>query len=296
MLKMEKVEYAKKLKGEIKKYSTVGVLPLSAIPDRLLQKVRNTVKPDTKLIIARKSLMLKALEGDTRLDAIKPYIDKNVALVLTNKNPFELHKVISSNRLKLAAKPNQISPQDIEIESGETTIPPGQAVTDLKAAGIDVQIQKGKVVISKSKVLVAKNAKITLAVAKALTMLGIKPFEVGASLEVLMSGGLLITRDVLNITPELVTTQLGIGFNVANALTLDIGYPTPYNINVLLKKGYLSALGLGLTTKTYEPGIVEKLIAEAVLSAISISNVAPDAVKADKPAEASEPAAPAEKA
>ncbi|MGI0141364.1 MAG: 50S ribosomal protein L10 [Candidatus Micrarchaeales archaeon] len=271
MLKAQKVEYAKKLKKEIASYKTVGVLPLSAIPDRLLQKVRNQLKPDTKFIIARKSLLLKAMEGDARLDKIKPHIDKNVAVILTNKNAFEVHKIISSNRLKLAAKPNQISPQDIEIESGETTIPPGQAVTDLKAAGIDVQIQKGKVVIAKSKVLVAKGAKITLAVAKALTMLDIKPFEVGASLEVVMAEHLFITRDVLDITPELMTTQLTQGFNVANSLTTNIGYVTQYNVGTLLKRGYLSALGLGLATKSYEPGIVEKLIAEAVLQAMGIS-------------------------
>ena len=38
---------------------------------------------------------------------------------------------------------------------------PGQAVTDLKTAGIDVQIQKGKVVISKDKVITKKGEVIT---------------------------------------------------------------------------------------------------------------------------------------
>ncbi|MDE1761641.1 MAG: 50S ribosomal protein L10 [Candidatus Micrarchaeota archaeon] len=277
MLKAQKVAYAKKLKEEIKRYHTVGVLPLGALPDRLLQKVRNQIKPDTKLIIARKSLVLKAMEGDARLDKLKPYIEKNVAVVLTNKNPFELHRMIASNRLKLAAKPNQISPDDIPIESGETAIAPGQAVTDLKAAGIDVQIQKGKVVIAKSKVLVAKGAKITLQVAKALKMLDIKPFETGASLEALISNDLFITREVLNITPELVTMQVSEGFSVANALTTNIGYVTPYNVSTLVKRAYMSALGVGLAAKCYEPGIVEKLLAEAVLQAVSVSGAAPTA-------------------
>lgn len=276
MLKVEKVAYAKKLKAEIKKYKVVGVLPLDAIPDRLLQKVRNQLKPDTKFIIARKSLVMKAMEGDERLDNLKPFVDKNVALLLTNKNAFEIHKVISSNKLQLSAKPNQISPEDINIESGETTIAPGQAVTDLKAAGIDVKIEKGKVVIAKNKVLVAKDAKITLAVAKALKMLDIKPFSVQAALQVAVDNGLFITKDVLNITPELVSMQVAQGFNVANMLTTNIGYVTQYNIDKLIKQGYLSALGLGLATKSYEPGIVEKLIADAVLSAIGITMDIPE--------------------
>ncbi|MDE1825886.1 MAG: 50S ribosomal protein L10 [Candidatus Micrarchaeota archaeon] len=276
MLKAQKVEYAKKLRAEVKKYKVVGVLPLGAIPDRLLQKIRNQIKPDAKLVIARKSLVLKALEGDERLERIKPFVEKNMALILTNKDPFELSRIISSNKLKLAAKPNQLSPEDISIESGETAIAPGQAVTDLKAAGIDVQIQKGKVVIAKSKVIVAKNAKISLAVAKALTMLDIKPFQVWASIQAVMSDNLFITGEVLNITPELVSTQMAQGFRVANTLTTDIGYVTEYNFAPLLKKGYLSALGLGLATKSYEPGIVEKLIAEAVLAAVGLSAKAPE--------------------
>ncbi|HVA82919.1 MAG TPA: 50S ribosomal protein L10 [Candidatus Aquilonibacter sp.] len=288
MIKSQKVEYAKKLKAEIKKYKVVGVLPLTSLPDRLLQKVKNQMKPDTKVVIARKSLIMKAMEGDERLDKLKPFIEKNVALVLTNKNAFEIHNLISSNRLKLSAKPNQISPEDIHIESGETTIAPGQAVTDLKAAGIDVKIEKGKVVIGKSKVLVAKDAKISLAVAKALKMLDIKPFEIGASLQVIVDNGLFITKDVLNITPELVATQVAQGFNVANSLSTNIGYVTQYNIDKLVKQGYLSALGVGIATKSYEPGIVEKLIANAVSQAIGIAVEVP--AEAETPA--AEPTAP----
>ncbi|MDE1855781.1 MAG: 50S ribosomal protein L10 [Candidatus Micrarchaeota archaeon] len=281
MLKAQKIEYAKKLKKDIAAHKVVGVLPLSAVPDRLLQKVRNKLKPDTKVIIARKSLVLKAMEGDARLEKLKPLVDKNIALILSNKNAFEIHNIISSNKLQLAAKPNQISPKDLDIEAGETTIPPGQAVTDLKAAGIDVQIQKGKVVIAKSKTLVAKGAKITLAVAKALTMLGVKPFEASASLEAAIDNNLFIAKDVFGITPALVTTQIAQGFSAADAITTNIGYVTQYNVEKLVKRGYFAALGLGLATKSYEPGIVEKLIADAVLAAIGVSSNVPEAPAAD---------------
>ena len=54
---------------------------------------------------------------------------------------------------------------------------PGQTVTELKAAGIDVQIQKGKVVIAKDKVLVKKGETISPGVAKALHTLEVYPFS-----------------------------------------------------------------------------------------------------------------------
>ncbi len=202
MIKTQKVEYVKKLQGEIKKYNVVGVMPINAIPDRLLQKVRNGIKPEAKIIIARKSLMLKALEPYKEYEQLKKYVTENSALIVANGDIFDIYKRINSNKLKLAAKPNQIAPEDINIESGETTIQPGQAVTDLKAAGIDVQIQKGKVVIGKSKVLVPKGQKISLAVTKALKMLGITPFEVSPKVSGFVSGGLMFTQEILSINPE----------------------------------------------------------------------------------------------
>lgn len=159
MIKGQKVEFVKKLKKEMKTYKTVAIMPTGSVPDRLVQKVRNQLKPNAKFVIARKSLIMRALEGDETLKGLDALVPSNFAIILTNMDPTELNKIISANRMKLGAKPNQLSPEDINIEAGETTIAPGQAVTDLKTAGIDVQIQKGKVVISKSKVLVAKGAR-----------------------------------------------------------------------------------------------------------------------------------------
>ena len=54
---------------------------------------------------------------------------------------------------------------------------PGQTVTELKTAGIDVQIQKGKVVIAKDKMLVKKGEQMTPKVAKALHSSKYIPFN-----------------------------------------------------------------------------------------------------------------------
>ena len=88
-----------------------------------------------------------------------------------------IRQVQSRTALRLAAKPGQISPEDVSVTAGETGIQPGQTVTDLKTAGMDVQIQKGKVLIAKDKVLVAKGEQVTLKVAKALHILDILPFK-----------------------------------------------------------------------------------------------------------------------
>ena len=46
MLKAQKVEFVKKLSEDMKRHKTVAVVPLEMVPARLMQKVRNGLKPD----------------------------------------------------------------------------------------------------------------------------------------------------------------------------------------------------------------------------------------------------------
>ncbi len=273
MLKAQKVEYANALKKEIESYKTAAVMPIDAIPDRLLQKVRNQLKPDSKLIIARKSLLVRAL-GEKKLKSFEKHFDKNFALVLSNKEPFELYKIISGNRLKLGAKPNQIALEDILIEPGDTSVAPGQTVTELKNAGIDVQIQKGKVVIAKKKVLVEKGKKISGAVANALKILDIKPFEISPKLSVAMENGLLFSELALKIDQEFVKSEILKDFSEAYAMSIALGVVTEYNVKALLLKAYMGAMNVGIEAKVLEPEIVKILIANAAAQATGLAGKA----------------------
>lgn len=273
MLKAEKIAYVKKLEGEIKNYKTVGIMSLDSVPDTLVQRVRNKLKPEVKFLVMRRSLALRLFKDDPRLAALAGYTDKNFAILLSNKDPTELNKIIVSNKMKLSAKPNQISPDDINIEAGETAIAPGQAVTDLKTAGIDVKIEKGKVVISKGKVLVKRGEKITTAVSKGLKMLEIMPFETGTKLKAVVHENILFNEVALGIDVKFVTNEVALNFAQANALATHIGFVTPYNVDGMIRKAYISALGLGLEAEIYEPGITDKLIAKAVREALSLNGL-----------------------
>ncbi len=273
MLKAQKVEYVKKLQKEIKSYKTVGIMSLEAVPDTLVQKVRNKMKPEVRFLVMRKNLAVKVLESDPKLAKLMPYVIGNFAILLSNKEPGDLNEIVASNRMKLLAKPNQIAPNEINIEAGETSIAPGQAVTDMKTAGIDVKIEKGKVVISKSKVLVKKGEKISTAISKALKMLDVMPFEAGTRLRAVVQGELLFTEATLSVDQKFVTSQLAINFAQANALATEIGLVTKYNADSFIRRAYLAALGLGLEAEIYEPGITEKILAKAVREAMSLNGM-----------------------
>lgn len=284
MLKAEKIEFVKKTQANIKKYKTVGVMPLETVPDRLVQRIRNGIKPDGRFIIARKTLMLKILEGSPEYKKLEPYITGNVALVLSNEDPMELYKKVSGKPMKLGAKPNQISPADINIESGETSIAPGQAVTDLKNAGIDVKIDKGKVVISKSKVLVAKGVKITTPVAKALKMLDVMPFQVQGRLSAALEGNLVFSENVLRVNQEYILGELSKNFTEANMLSTAIKFVTPYNASIFISKAANEAMALGIEAKIYDSGVIEKLLGIASLQAKGVNSMVKTEPAETKPA------------
>lgn len=271
ILKSQKIELVKRLAKELKSHKTIAVLSTEGLPDRLLQKVKNQLKGKADVVIARKTLLARALK-ESGFESLEGQINGNAALIISDSDPMELYKTIRSNRLQLAAKPNQVSPADISIEPGDTSIAPGQTVTDLKAGGIDVKIDKGKVVISKGKVLVTKGAKISGAVANALKILDIKPFAVSPKLRVALSGGLLYGEAALGMDEEFVISEATKSFRAAYALSLEIGLMTKYNADVLMARGYRNAIAVGMEAKVPEPEITKMLLAKGASQATEVSS------------------------
>ncbi len=260
----EKERFVKESTKALKSYKTVGVIRLNGIPDRLLQRSRNSMSGTVKLIIGRKTLLKRVLESDANAARLIGLLDGTSAIVLSNAEPFELYREFSSNTLKLRAKPNQLAPKEITIHSGETTLQPGQAVTELKQAGIDVQIQKGKVVISKDKVIKTGEL-ITTRLSKALGTLGITPFSATIEPFAILSGKLLLTKEVLSLTPEKLSAKIAKAFNEALQLSLAANIVNNFTIRRMLEKGYMYAMHLGVEYSIYDSGIIEKLIEKAAL-------------------------------
>ena len=212
--KQQKSEFVAQASKDLKGYKSVAIIALGGIPDRLLQLSRNRMKGEAKFILGRKTLLTKILESDARTKGLVKYLEDTSAIVLTNSDPFELYGKLKENALRLKAKPNQKALDAITIKGGETTLQPGQAVTELKQAGIDVQIQKGKVVIAKDKVIKPGEV-VTGAMAKALHSLNITPFTVSIEPDVVSNGNLLFTKEILSFTKESMLKSIAVAFSAA---------------------------------------------------------------------------------
>jgi large subunit ribosomal protein L10 len=272
LTKTQKVNFVEEHKKLLKTYKVIGIVQLRGIPDRLLQSTKNQLRAKTKFIIGRKTLLKKILDSSEQTKKLSDELTDTSAILLSNEDPFELYGKFKANTIRLAAKPGQISPDDVSVNAGETGIQPGQTVTDLKSAGIDVQIQKGKVVISKDKVVVKKGEVISGTLAKALHTLDILPFSATIEPSSLISDGMLFSRKVLGINRETTTTQLMVCFNNALGLCFKANIINAYTINNLLTKGYRNAMHLGVEAKVLDSGIIDILLANAATHAAAINS------------------------
>ncbi len=267
MKKNQKAAFVKQASEELKRYSSIGVMRLSGKPDRMLQAARTRLRGEARILMGRKSLLQRILESDERSRPLVKELTGTSAIILSNTEPFELYRKFRSASIKLAAKPKQVAPEDINVPAGETGVAPGQAVTELKLAGIDVQIQKGKVVIAKDKVVAKKGTVISLQLAKALHTLNIAPFEAYLEPAVIYSSGLTFTKEVLHIDPARTTQKVMAGFRAALALSMELGLVNRYTVVPLLQKGYRNALFLGTEVNSYDTGVLEHVLAKAAAQA-----------------------------
>jgi large subunit ribosomal protein L10 len=272
LTKAQKLSFVDEYKKTLKSYKVVGVLQLKGIPDRLLQSTKNQLRSNTKFVMGRKTLLGKILEGSANTKKLIENLTETSAIVLSNDDPFELYKKFKANSLRLAAKPGQVAPEDVNVSAGETGIQPGQTVTDLKSAGIDVQIQKGKVVIAKDKVLVKKGELISANIAKALHTLDILPFKAALEPSALLFDGIVYSKKVLLIDQESVTKDLAICFRGALGVCLEANIINAYTINNFITKAYRNAMHLGLEVHALDSGIVELLLANAANQAGALSS------------------------
>ncbi len=270
LTKTQKRDFVSEHKKALKSYKAVGVVQLSGVPDRLLQRVKNDMRANTIFIMGRKSLLSKILESDDVMKVLADSLTSTSAIVLSNDDPFELYGKFKSSSIRLGAKPGQAAPDDIFVSAGETSVQPGQTVTELKNAGIDVKIDKGKVVISKDKVLVKKGDIVTVPVAKALHTLDIFPFSASIDPVSIISNGILFGRKALGITRESTELDISRSFRSALAICVKTGIVNSYTINSLLAKAYNSAMFLGVEAKMLDSGIVDRLLARAALQAAAL--------------------------
>jgi large subunit ribosomal protein L10 len=225
-VKAEKKRVVEELKKDFSSHSCVGVASLENLPTKHYNSLRKKLSAQAKFKVAKTTIVKKALEGKSELKVVEGLLEGPVALVFTNSDPFKVYSEIKKGKSKAPAKPGAIAPNDIIIPAGETNLPPGPVLSELKQAGLDAKIAGGKVTIGKDAKVAEKGKPISESASKVLAKLGIEPLEVGLHLKVFCSAkdGIVYKVEVLDRDAEFYFKALGQGKGNAIALSVNSEY------------------------------------------------------------------------
>lgn len=269
----EKISEVEEVKAAIGKYKTVALIDLSRLPDALLQSSRKKIRENGgKVFVLRKPVITRVLASVSKLASRASECEKPVALILTNQSPYELNKFFKQNKKKRAAKVGEVAPFEIIVPEGETSLPPGPALSELKSAGLNVQIKAGKIVVAKDSTVAKAGETITVPKAKALQQLNIMPFETQVRMIFGYDGQYVYSVDLLDIDDTL-NTDLVQSFRDAFNLSINASYPTQGNIDVLLQEAYRQSVNVSMNGNLYSSGSIGQLLSSAVRQGLAVSSL-----------------------
>jgi large subunit ribosomal protein L10 len=269
----KKIEQVEKTIAEMKNYKTVSLLDLRKLPDALLQSLRQRIRKEGgKVLVLKKPVVTRVLKANPKLAAQVSECDKPVALILTNQSPYELNSFFKQHRKKRAAKIGDVAISDIVVHEGETDLPPGPALSELKAGGVNAQIKAGKIIVAKESLIAKGGEKITEPKVKALQTLGIMPFEVMASMVFGYDGEYVYPKEMLDIG-DTVNEDISRSLSQAMNLSLNAGYPTAGNIEVLLGDAMKQAMNVALNGDLYSSSAIEQLLVSAIRQGSALSKL-----------------------
>jgi large subunit ribosomal protein L10 len=283
---------------ELPKYETIAIINLENLPSRQSQLIRAKVKEHAKIIVTRKSLIKLAIEktGKTDLKQLEEHMTGMPALILTNKNAFDLFQLLKANMSSAPAKTGQTAPEDIWVKAGPTPFAPGPIIGDLGAANIVAGIDGGKVVVKKDSLVVKEGDKVPAAAAAILSRLDIKPMRIGLNLIAASENGQIFMRKVLNIDVDQYVEDLKTAILNAKKLALGANILTAETVSIKLQEAHMDAKKLAIGAEILCDETKEYLIkkAEAQASALKEKVPATPVVEEKKDTTEQSPAVPSE--
>ena len=205
--------------------------------------------------------------------ALENFISGHSAIIFTNENPFKLFKKLEKTKTKMAAKPGEKAPEDIVVEKGPTSFRPGPIVGELQQAGIPAAIEAGKVKIRETKTVVRKGEAINAKLADVLSKLGIKPMDVGLSLQAAFFEGSVYEPSVLAIDEEMIIRQISLAGQQAFNLSVNAVIPTTETMAPIITRAVREARGLAVEASVYEKDVIDGILGKAHRESAALQNL-----------------------
>ncbi len=286
----EKVQTIQKLKKELLSSKIIGLVKINNIGARVVQQMRKDLrKESTRILMAKNSLMKIAIDEVNDeiqgIEQMSEYISGPCAFLLTDTNPFKLANYMASNKVPAPAKAGQLAPNDVEIPSMNTGIPPGPVISELQSIGLKTRIEGGQIKIAEKAVVTKEGEKVSGTVASLLRRLEIDPFEAGLDIVVALDGGSIIMGKELLIDYEQYRQTLEWAIASSMNLAVNAGIFTKRSIPLIIANARRNSLNLAVNGNIINsislPIILSKIIGGAQTIAKEVSSINPEALSSE---------------
>ena len=266
------------LKQDLKDYPVIALTDLRNTQASLFQEVRKALQPNAKVSISKNKVIRKALQEEGIDTAqFSPVLDGPVGIIFSKMDAFELYAAIKKKQLSAAVKPGTITPIDLIVPEGDTGLPPGPALSELKGVGLQVQVKGPTIAITKEKIVVKKGELVSSQVASVLSKLDIRPLKVSLNVVLAYEDGKVFPGELLNIDTEKVSNDFAQAYRNAFNLAFNIAYITKDNSELLIQKAFREAKAVALDAGIVNKVTVEELLAKANRQMLALKEKVPNA-------------------
>ena len=255
------------------KYKVVALVRMEKVRSSQLLPLRKKFKGEVEIVsikdkVAQKSLSALKIPG---IEKLASNLVGQCVLMFTNMSPIKLNILLGKNKVMMAARGGDKASIDVVIKAGNTGITPGPILTDFKEAGVATKIDQGTVWITKDSVAAKKGDIISSKLATLLSKLDVKAVEAGIVLNSALEEKVVYNQEELTVDVEKYRTAFAQAHQEALMLSIEIGYITKENINIILSRAAQQARSLAIESGFLTEDTKEATIQRAHGQAKSLS-------------------------
>ncbi len=257
------------------RYSVIALSKMTKIRATQLMTIRKKFRNEIQIRVIKNRVAQRAFEkvkDIAGLEELSSELEGQCALLFTNISPFKLSLLFDKNKVFLAAKGGDISPQDIILPSGNTGLSPGPVLSEFKEANVATKIDQGSIVVTKDTVVSKAGNIISQKLASLMSKLNIKPIEAGILVNFAIAEGLSFKGKDLKINLKDYRFQLLKASQEALVLATAANYITSQTIMPLLLRAYRDAQSLVIGSGYISGDTIEILISTAQVHAQNLAH------------------------
>ena len=277
----KKMQMYQQLQELPSKYKVIALVRMEKVRSSQLLPLRKKFKGQVEIVsikdkVAQKSLATLKIPG---LEKLAEKLVGQCVLMFTNMSPIKLNILLGKNKIMLAARGGDKASIDVVIKAGNTGITPGPILTDFKEAGVSTKIDQGTVWITKDSTAAKKGDTITTKLATLLSKLDVKPVEAGIVLNSALEDKIVYNQEELTVDLDKYRAAFAQAHQEALSLSIEIGYVTKENVNIILSRAAQQARSLavesGFLTEDTKESTIQRAHGQAKSLSSKLKNYSP---------------------